>query len=198
MKRAGNLYSRITGHDNIHIAYYKASKGKRCNKDVLLIRQNEEEDLLRLEMDLRDETVELGNYHFFKIYDPKERTICAADFRERILHHAVMNVLYPVFERFLIHDTYACRKGTHKAVKRAFYFTKKYSCFVKMDMRKYFDSINHTLLKEMLRRKFKDKAVLALLDRIIDSYNTAPGRGTPHRQSDQPVFCQLLPGLYQL
>ena len=181
MKRAGNLYNKIATSENVRIAYYKAKKGKRFNKDVLIYSQNLEKNLQKLQSELKNRRIPVGNYHFFKIFDPKERVICAADFRERILHHAIMNVLDPLFERFQIFDTFACRKnkGTHKVVKRAFYFTKIYPCFVKMDVRKYFDSIDHAILKNLLRRKIKDKAVLNLLDSIIDSYNKTPGRGIP-------------------
>ncbi|MCK5198417.1 MAG: group II intron reverse transcriptase domain-containing protein, partial [Spirochaetales bacterium] len=181
MKRAGNLYNRIVTSENIKIAYYKAKKGKRFKKDVLIYNQNLEKNLQNMQVELINRNVTVGNYHFFKIFDPKERVICAADFRERILHHAIMNVMDPIFEKFQIFDSFACRKnkGTHKAVRRAFYFSKKYSYFVKMDIRKYFDSIDHAVLKNLLRRKIKDKSVLDLLDSIIDSYAKTPGRGIP-------------------
>lgn len=196
MKRAGNLYNRIVTSENIKIAYYKAKKGKRLKKDILIYNQNLEKNLQKLQVELKNRNVPVGNYHFFKIFDPKERIICAADFRERILHHAIMNVLDPVFERFQIFDSFACRKnkGTHKAVKRAFYFSKKYSYFVKMDIRKYFDSINHVVLKKLLRRKIKDKDVLSLLDSIIDSYNKTPECGLPIGNLTSQYFANLYLG----
>jgi len=110
MKRTGNLYNKIAASENIKIAYYKAKKGKRLTKDVLIYNLNLEQNLQNLQIELNNRCVPVGNYHFFKIFDPKERIICAADFRERILHHTIMNVLDPVFEGFQIFDSYACRK----------------------------------------------------------------------------------------
>jgi RNA-directed DNA polymerase len=181
MKRVGNLYNQITTHENIRKAYYKARMGKLYKKDVLIFNMNLDRNLFLLQTELIENKVSLGNYHFFTIYDPKERIICAADFRERILHHAIMNVLDLLFEKYQIFDSYACRKnkGTEKAVKRALFFTRKYQYFIKMDIRKYFDSINHVILKKLLRRKIKDKAMLNLLDSIILSYEKSPGCGIP-------------------
>jgi RNA-directed DNA polymerase len=108
-----------------------------------------------------------------------------------------MNILDPIFEKFQIYDSYACRKnkGTHRAVKRAYYFTKKYRYFIKLDIRKYFDSIHHAKLKELLRRKIKDTNVLNLLDRIIDSYETSPGRGIPIGNLTSQYFANYYLGL---
>lgn len=181
MKRAGNLYSRIVDYENIRLAYYKAQKGKRLKKDVLIFRKNLDLNLKQLQKSLIDEQVNVGVYHFFRIFDPKERLICAAAFKERILHHAVMNVLDPLFEKFQIYDSYACRKGkgTHGALHRALYFTKRYRYFIKFDVRKYFDSIDNAQLMLLLRKKIKDRKVLRLLGSIIGSYQISPGRGLP-------------------
>jgi hypothetical protein len=123
----------------------------------------------------------LGKYRYFTIRDPKERTICAAAFDERVIHHAVMNVCDPVFERYQIFDSYATRrcKGTFAALERAEQFTKQSTWFLKLDVKKYFDSIDHTILKDMLGRLFKDARLLHLLKRIIESYEKTPGKGLP-------------------
>lgn len=94
----------------------------------------------------------------FKIYDPKERIISVVPFTDRVMHHAIMNVLEPVFERQFIFHTYACRKnkGTHRAVKYAFSSAKTFKYFLKLDVRKYFDNINHTVLKNQLERIIKE------------------------------------------
>ena len=181
MKRAGNLYPDICDINNIKIAYWKARRGKKLKRDVLLFRMNEEKNLCRLRDGLVNGTVLIGQYSYFRITDPKERTICAASFTERILHHAVMNVCEPVFERFQIYHSYACRhgKGQHKAILKAFNFARCSRFFLKIDIRKYFDSIDHDILLKKLERLFKDRKVLGLFERIISLYITCPGKGVP-------------------
>jgi len=128
---------------------------------------------------------------YFTIHDPKERTICAANFRERVMHHALMNVCEPALERAAIFDSYACRqgKGQLAAVQRAESYARRYGWFLKLDVRKYFDSIDHAVLRGLLREKFKDVVVLALFDQVLASYQTAPGRGLPiGNLTAQPVF----------
>jgi len=123
----------------------------------------------------------VGNYHYFTIYDPKERTICAASFAERVLHHAIMNICHPVFERYLMYDSYATRigKGTYKALERAYQFQEKYQWFLKLDIRKYFDSISHTILKQKLQNTFKEQKLLHILNAIINSYSISEHKGIP-------------------
>ncbi len=125
--------------------------------------------------------VRVGDYHLFQIFDPKERTICAASFQERVMHHAVMAVCEPVLERAAVFDSYACRKGKGRlaAVERATGYARQHEWFLKMDVRKYFNSVDHGVLERLLARKFKDPLALALFRQIIGSYETAPGRGLP-------------------
>ncbi len=142
---------------------------------------NFETNIQDLRRSIIDETVAVGDYRFFRVYDPKERRICAAAFPERVLHHAVMNLCEPVLDRYAIFDSYACRrgKGLHKALARAGRFARKADWYLKLDIRKYFDSIDHAVAMALLERRFKDRRLLALLRRILDSYHTAPGRGVP-------------------
>ena len=114
----------------------------------------------------------LSKYIQFKIYDPKERMISVVPFPDRVIHHAIMNVLEPVFERQFIFHTYACRKGkgTHAAARYAFKCAGHSEFFLKLDVRKYFDSIDHTVLKQFLCRIIKDTRCLELLFCVIDSY----------------------------
>jgi len=125
--------------------------------------------------------VDVGHYHFFTVHDPKERVICAASFPERVLHHAIMNVCEPVLERYAIPDSYACRtgKGMHAAVLRAQGFTQQYQWYLKLDIRKYFDSIDQETLLALLERRFKDRAVLRLIGTILATYSVEPDRGLP-------------------
>lgn len=125
--------------------------------------------------------MEIGNYSFFKVFDPKERLICAAAFPERVLHHAMMNHCEPVLENFSIFDSYACRKGKglHKALDRASEFARKSKWHLKLDIRKYFDSIDHDIAMTLLSRRFKDPRLLLLFQKILQSYHTQPGKGVP-------------------
>lgn len=181
MKRAGYLIEKIAETENLYFAFYKAAKTKHASSEVKEYTRKLDYNIMNLQEQLLTGTVPLGNYHYFKIYDPKERTICAASFHERVMHHAVMNICHPVFEKHLIHDTYATRpgKGTYAALEKAKKAVKNYGWVAKLDIRKYFDSISHDVLKYKLRRMFKDDLLLHLFDKIIESYSTEPGRGIP-------------------
>ena len=198
MKRSGKLYRRIAEWDNLLCAFYNASRGKRLKPDILLYEKNLYENLKTLQAHLIDKTVSLGNYRFFKIYDPKERLICAAPFTERVVHHAIINIAGPVFERLQIYDSYACRKGkgTNAALVRALHFTKRYRYFLKLDMKKYFDSIPHSKLASLLAGKFKDKALLQLFDQLLASYTVTEGRGLPIGNLTSQYFANFYLGAF--
>ena len=181
MKRVGNLMPQIADVDNLLLAYSKARRGKQDKIEVIEYSANLFENILSLRERMLNETLSVGNYHYFEIYDPKRRQICAASFEERVVHHAIMNVCKERFDRHLIFDTYATRenKGIYAAIERAQRAVCKYPYVAKLDVRKYFDSINHQILKSKLRRIFKDDKLLRLLDAIIDSYETKPSTGIP-------------------
>ncbi len=200
MKRVNNLYEKIASLENLKLAFWKAARGKSSRKDVQIFRERLEENLQQLKNDLDAGTVKVGDYHYFKIYDPKERVICAASFRERVLHHAILNVCEPVFERFQIYDSYACRKGKGAlaCVRRAQYFCGKYRFYLKLDVHKYFDSIRHSILKIELARKFKDKRLLDLFWKIIDSYCVPekPEQGLPIGNLTSQFFANLVLAIF--
>lgn len=181
MKRHGQLLARIAGPDNLRLAFWKAAKGKRAKGDCRAFQQELDANLSALRADVLAVQARAGDYHYFTVHDPKERLICAASFRERVLHHALMNVCEPVLERAAIFDSYACRKGKGQlaAVRRAEGYARQHGWFLKMDIRKYFDSVDQRVLLGLLARKFKDAAVLDLFAQILASYETAPGRGLP-------------------
>lgn len=181
MKRIGFLINDIASLDNLYSAYYKAKRGKSLNKDVLIFSEKLDYNIRKLQSQILSGNVEVGNYHYFKIFDPKERVICAASFPERVLHHAIMNICHKYFDATLVYDTYATRigKGTYKAIERAMEGAKKFNCLLKLDVRKYFDSISHALLKRKLRTLFKDPILLIIFDKIIDSYCVNEGFGLP-------------------
>ena len=174
MKRVGFLTEEIAEMGNMTLAFYKAAKGKSFSTEVKIFRENLFDNLNNLRRQILLGNVSVGKYSYFKIYDPKERLICAASFDERVLHHAIMNVCHPFFEKHLIYDTYATRidKGIYKALEKSKQNMAKYKYVAKLDVRKYFDNISHDVLMRKLSRLFKDKRLLGVLDKIIRSYNS--------------------------
>lgn len=181
MKRENNLISLIIDPDNLRLAFWKARKAKDGKMEVANFRKSLDENLLLLRNEILTGDIRIGEYHYFTIFDPKERKICAAPFRERVVHHALMNVCHANFEKYQIFDSYASRlgKGTYAALERASVFQGKYKWFLKLDVRKYYDSIDHKILKSMLVNRFKDKALLQIFFNIIDSFQTTSGKGLP-------------------
>lgn len=181
MKRVGNLYKQIYTYDNLCKAFYKARKGKQFRPAVKAFQNNFDAEIRKLGDQLMRRDCQVGDYRFFRIHDPKPRNICAAAFPERVLHHAIMNVCEPVLERYAIYDTYACRKGKglHKAVARAQSFSRRFPWYLKIDIRKYFDSIDHSIALKLLARRIKDPDLLLLFDQILSTYRTQAGRGAP-------------------
>lgn len=173
--------SSIADYDNLQLAFLKACRGKQAKKEVLDFRADYDCNISEIRRGLLDGDIKIGDYNYFKIFDPKERLICAASFRERVVHHAIMNVCHEYFDRTLIDDTYATRrgKGGYKALDKAVKMASRYNYVVKLDYRKYFDSIDHAILKHKLLRLFKDDDLLRLFDRIIDSYEVTEGKGVP-------------------
>lgn len=193
-KRAGVFISMpefndIISIENLMKAWEEFVKGKRNRKDVVCFQANLEINILQLHCDLSDRTYMHGSYFAFKISDPKPRDIHKATVRDRLLHHAIYRKLYPVFDRSWIADSYSCRndKGTHRALirfKRFFYKVSKNNtrtCWVlKCDIRKFFASIDHELLMDILRQRIGDEDILWLLGNIIGSFqSTEAGKGLP-------------------
>ncbi|HNE29185.1 MAG TPA: RNA-directed DNA polymerase [Saprospiraceae bacterium] len=181
MKRTDQLIERIADPDNLRLACWKAAKGKRHSPPVLLYGRHLDDNLWRLRQQILSGKVETGNYRYFNIREPKERRICAPAFSEQVLHHALMNVCDPYFERVQIHDSYASRRGRgiHAALQRAEVCTCRHDWFLKMDVRKFFDSIHHDVLKAQLAGLFKNEHLLAIFGQIIDSFSASEKRGVP-------------------
>ena len=178
MKRLGRLWPESISFDNLLNAYLKARKGKQSVPAVAEFSLNLESELLNLQQELTDLTYRTGRYRLFTIYERKKRQIAAAPFRDRVVHHAIMNIVEPPIDRRFIFDSYACRqgKGVHAAVNRYQQWSKHYPYVLKMDIELYFPSIDHNILKAKLRYYLKDRYVLRLLDRIIDTAPAATGR----------------------
>jgi len=181
MKRAGGLYPRISDAENLRIAFWKAARGKRNRSDVIAFQKDFDANIDKIRHDLVTHSPDIGHYRFFEVHDPKPRSICAASFPERVLHHAVMNVCEPVLEAYAIFDSYACRKGkgNRGALNRARKYAGKFPWYLKLDIRKYFDSIDHTVMMKLLGRRFKDRELLLLFKKLLSSYHTRSGKGMP-------------------
>ncbi|HAD10942.1 MAG TPA: RNA-dependent DNA polymerase, partial [Saprospirales bacterium] len=173
MKRLGGLFESIITFDNLLLAFYKARKGKRSNQNVAAFEANLEWELLRLAEELRTDTYQPGAYRTFLIHDPKQRMISAAPFRDRVVHHALCNIIEPIFEPTLITHTYANRKGKgiHAGIRYCQECVRKYSYVLKSDIKKYCPGIDHDILIKIIARKIKCTRTLLLIDRIIDNSN---------------------------
>lgn len=181
MKRVGNLLPRIAEVTNLRDAYYKAALAHRHLPVVQAFAARLDDELQQLAEDLLAGDVAVGHYARFVVHDPKQRVIHAASFRERVLHHAIMNICGAYFERGAIDQSFACRrgKGNTAALRLATVYAARYRYWMRLDMRKYFDSIHQQVLQTQYRRLFKDEVVLRLLDRIVASYHTSDGCGLP-------------------
>lgn len=173
MKRYGNLWPQIIAFANLLQAARQAQRGKRFQASVLQFNYSLESQLIALQTELTTQTYQPGPYTTFNIYDPKHRLISAAPYRDRVVHHALCNIIQPLFERTFIADSYANRLGygTHRALRRFIHFSRTTPYVLQCDIQKYFPSIDHALLKAILRRKIKCPETLWLLDTIIDHSN---------------------------
>jgi retron-type reverse transcriptase len=176
MKRIGNLFEKVISLENLKLADEKARKGKLRSYGVQQHDKNRDANILALHESLKNGTFKTSKYHVFTIFEPKERQIYQLPyFPDRILHHAVMNILEPIWVSVFNGNTYSCIKnrGIHacaKDLKKALKKDKEGTKYcLKIDVRKFYPSINHEVLKSVVRRKIKDNRLLALLDEIIDS-----------------------------
>lgn len=180
MKRHGNLYENIISIDNLYLADEKASKGKGKQPGVKEHLKNRDANIWALHQQLYNKTFTTSVYTTFTVYEPKERLIFRLPyFPDRILHHAIMNVLEPIFVGMFTANTYSCIKGrgVHSALKdlrKALNNEAETTYCLKLDIKKFYPSINHDILKALLRRKIKDVDLLLLLDEIIDSADGLP------------------------
>lgn len=193
MKRIGNLYGKIISLDNLRLADEKARKGKTNTYGVKVHDKNREKNLLALHEALLTKTFKTSAYDVFTIYEPKERIIYRLPYYpDRIVHHAAMNVLEPLWVRLFTYNTYSCIKGrgiegcarrVDKIIKS---FEGKPLFCLKIDIRKFYPSIRHRVLKRLIRRKIKDKDLLWLLDEIIDSASM-DDTGRPLTEADKAL-----------
>lgn len=181
MKRVGNLWHQILERDNLARAFHQAARGKRQKIEVRRFAEKLDENLAQLRCELNDRRFEIGQYHVFEVHDPKQRTIHAARFPERVFHHALMNLCEPVLERQAVDHSYACRKGKGrmKAIEAAQKAARSGAWHLKLDIRKYFESIPQERLIGRLHRVFKDPEVLYWFEKILRGHRPQEGRGLP-------------------
>jgi len=175
MHRVKHLFERVCSMRNLRLAAKAALRGKRTRPAGAMFFMEMEKELPALHEELRDGTYAHGGYHYFWIHDPKDRLVAAAPFRDRVVHHAIVRVIEPIFEGRFIEDSFACRlgKGTHAAMRRTLHFARRYRCALKYDVSKYFPSIDHEVLIGLVARVIGDRRVLGLLKRILDTHADA-------------------------
>ncbi|MBP6827021.1 MAG: RNA-directed DNA polymerase [Saprospiraceae bacterium] len=167
------LFGQLNTWENLVSAGHKAALGKRDKASAVFFLFRQETELLRLQHELSEKTWRPGGYRSFRIFDPKERLISAAPFHDRVVHHALCNVIEPVFEKSFIYDSYANRKGkgTHQAILRFHEYARRHPFVLKCDIRKFFPSLDHAILKQEIRRRIWCPDTLWLIDAIIDGSN---------------------------
>lgn len=173
MKTWKNLFPAIVAWDNLLLAAGRAQRGKRFKTATARFNLNLEKELLQLERELKSGTYRHGTYCDFIVHDSKKRLISAAPYRDRVVHHALCNIVEPLFDSSFIDDSYACRrgKGTHAAVDRYTAFARKNRFVLKCDIRKYFQSIDHEILMGIIGRRVRCRRTLELIREIICSRN---------------------------
>lgn len=181
----GLSFKRLTSWANLLCAYRRAAKGKRSRPDVAAYEARLEDNLINLQAALWAGCWRPGGYYSFVIHEPKRRVISAAPFADRMVHHALCNLLEPVFERSFVGDSYANRvgKGNHRALDAAQQAARRYSYVLQLDVQRFFPSIDHAILRAVLARRVADDRLLWLIDLIL-----ASGDGVLHEEADAAFF----------
>jgi len=201
MRKFCGTLADIASVENLLEAWREFARGKQTKRDVQGFSLRLVDNILALREDLINHTYRHGGYHAFNISDPKPRSIHKAAVRDRLLHHAICRVLYPFFDKRFIADSYSCRvgKGTHKALDRFRSFAYRASrnhtrtCWVlKCDIRKFFASVDHRTLLDVLSRTIPDRDLIELLEEIVASFSSGPvGVGLPLGNLTSQLFVNI-------
>jgi len=211
MKSHNNLYPKLCSFENLYISFRKARKGKRNKWYVREFEADLQNNLLELKTELETLAYKPRPLKIFVIRDPKTRVISASDFRDRIVHHALCNIIEPIFDKTFIHDSYASRKnmGTHKAIERFDCLKRKTTrngklirnakinnmvigYVLKADIKHYFDSVDHEVMINIIKRKIRDKKALWLIKKILENHNTKkPNKGMPIGNLTSQIFANI-------
>lgn len=192
------LYQKIISIEHLFQSWNEFKKDKRLRPDVQIFERSLEDNLFALHEELKTKTYQHSPYTAFNIYDPKFRHIHKAIVRDRVVHHAVVSFIEPIFDRTFIYDSYSCRKGkgTHKSVRRLALFVRKVSnnytgsCFVlKLDIKKFFASVDHQILLDCVKNKVTDNDLLWLIQNIIGSFSS--GTGIPIGNLTSQIFANI-------
>lgn len=195
MKRVGGLWESVVAFEHLCRSARRAARGKRRVAGVARFLADLEPRVLRLQEELVGESWQPGPASTFRIQDPKERVITAAPFVDRVVHHAVIGCLEPIFERRMVFESFACRrgKGTHAAVRHARRMVRRYRWFLKMDVARCFRSLAPEMVIETLARVIKDRKLLDLCERIVGvgGDRSEEGAGLPIGNLTSQWFCNL-------
>lgn len=195
-----NLFEKITFLENLFSAWNEFRLGKEGKLDVQEFGLNLEDNIFELHNDLRNNSYRHSSYKSFYLHDPKLRHIFKARVRDRILHHAIVKIIGPIFEKSFIFDSYSSRKnkGTHKAIARFRYFAQKLSrnnsrtiWILKCDIKKFFDSVNHNIILHQICKKVKDEKTAELIAHIVNSLSTNNGGGIPLGNLTSQLFSNI-------
>lgn len=180
-----NLQEQLQEWGNIHLAYRNASRGKRGRGATASFEMLLADNLLELQTELEEQNYQPSGYTSFYIHEPKKRLISAAPFRDRVAHHALCNVTVPYFEKLFIHDSYANQKGkgTHRALDRCAQLARRFKYVLPCDVKQFFPSIDHAVLREILAKMLPDESVMWLVDKIL-----ASGRGVLSEEYEMVYF----------
>lgn len=193
-------YQKLIAIANLFQAWSEFRKGKSKRSDVQRFERHLEDNLFTLRKSLQNKTYRHDSYHSFYVQDPKQRHIHKATVQDRVVHHMLYKHLYKLFDKTFIYDSYSCRldKGTHRGIDRLEVFTRKVSknytksCWaLKCDIRKFFASIDHEILLTLIRKRIKNEDILWLLNQVIKSFHTTPGKGMPLGNLTSQVFANI-------
>lgn len=171
-----DLFEEIVSYENILLAWKKTQRLRRYRSDVLEFRENLDQNLIQIQESLINDSYQVGTYRNFYVFDPKKRLVSALPLKDRVVQHALSNIIEPIIDKSFFYDSHACRKGhgTILAVKQAHKFSKKNNFVLKCDVTAYFASIDHKILINLYDRKIKCQKTLKLIDKIINS-TISPG-----------------------
>lgn len=195
-KRYKRLYEQVYDFENLWLASRKARKGKRLKSEVIDFEYDLEKELFKIRDELSCGAYQFSPYRTFTVTEPALRLISAAPYRDRVVHHAICNIIEPLLDKAMIYDSYACRmgKGMHRALDRAQLFLRNNEWILKIDIKKYFFTINHRILLSDLGKKINDDKLFKLLRQLLNTYVSGPEYDMPF-QGDLPLDRYLPKGL---
>ena len=199
-KKSKKLFKSVCSLENLFLAWNKFRKGKRSRWDVMKYQRSLEDNLFELRGELHSGNYRHGKYIPFIIYDPKRRLIHKATVKDRVVHQAIAQIIEPLFEKQFIFDSYSCRKekGTHAAVRRLHTFLRRVSkndtrtvYALKCDIKKFFASVDHEILRTFIVNRISESRLIDLLDRVIESFEYSQGKGIPLGNLTSQLFANI-------